>query len=250
MLGFIHVAVVVLSLLSVGQTAPVTSCETLIQPLKINGREQLEGNWLHVAESTNSHQLELFTKKFQDSYWIKFTAANESDAVISTSSVKGFGVCISSMVTMILENNSLHPRNATWNNFDQAGVSPGVVVSMKLLETSCSDCLLIHTKLQIMLAKTFSHLLLLGKTRNVSTDHLKDFEKQAECLNLRQPYSLKPEEEPCPEPPAQDTEDLDLPRVFVDGQMTDVQNFPEKIFDYVGGRENITKLVAEVLNQD
>lgn len=41
MMGFIFVAVAVLSLLSAGQSAPVTDCETLIRPIEILGREQV-----------------------------------------------------------------------------------------------------------------------------------------------------------------------------------------------------------------
>ncbi len=41
MMRFIQVAVAVLSLFSVGRSAPVTSCESLIQPLEINGTEQV-----------------------------------------------------------------------------------------------------------------------------------------------------------------------------------------------------------------
>ncbi len=40
-MAFIHVAVVVLSLLSAGQSAPVTGCESLIQPAEIQGRDQV-----------------------------------------------------------------------------------------------------------------------------------------------------------------------------------------------------------------
>lgn len=40
-MGFIHVAVVALSLMSAGQSAPVTDCESLIQPAEIQGRDQV-----------------------------------------------------------------------------------------------------------------------------------------------------------------------------------------------------------------
>lgn len=40
-MGFVYVAVAALSLLSVGQSAPVTSCESLIQTVEIQGREQV-----------------------------------------------------------------------------------------------------------------------------------------------------------------------------------------------------------------
>lgn len=62
-MGFIHVAVAVLSLLSGGQSAPVTSCENLIQPIQIQGRDQVKrfhvtchsrARFLHVGSSSKS----------------------------------------------------------------------------------------------------------------------------------------------------------------------------------------------------
>lgn len=38
---FIHIVVAVLGLLSTGHSAPVTSCESLIQPIEIQGRDQV-----------------------------------------------------------------------------------------------------------------------------------------------------------------------------------------------------------------
>lgn len=110
----IHVAVVVFSLLSGGQSAPVTGCETLTQPIEIKGRDQVRnfhvtclyhslpacwslfvilcnwgrhrlfqllGKWMFVAESTNIIGSKLLTKMFVESAWARISAANESDAI-------------------------------------------------------------------------------------------------------------------------------------------------------------------------
>lgn len=42
MMEFVHVVLAVLSLLSVGHSAPATNCESLTQPLEIQGRDQVK----------------------------------------------------------------------------------------------------------------------------------------------------------------------------------------------------------------
>ncbi|KAM7394167.1 hypothetical protein PAMP_020984 [Pampus punctatissimus] len=77
MMGFVRVAVAVLSLLSVGQSAPVTNCESLIQQAEIQGRDQLLGKWIYLAESTNIAGAKIVTKMFVETVWGTITAANE-----------------------------------------------------------------------------------------------------------------------------------------------------------------------------
>ncbi|XP_031141908.1 uncharacterized protein LOC116040573 isoform X4 [Sander lucioperca] len=107
MMNFIHVAVAVLSLLSIGQSAPVSSCESLIKPIEINGTEKLLGKWTYIAESTTIPASKLLTKMFVDSARVKITAAEESDAINVFQSHKMFGRCFTLTTKMTLENSTL-----------------------------------------------------------------------------------------------------------------------------------------------
>ncbi|XP_045903695.1 uncharacterized protein LOC123969949 [Micropterus dolomieu] len=235
MTGFIRVAVAVLSLLSVGQSAPVSSCESLIQPLEIQGREQLLGKWMHVAESTEDHNVGVVLKTFRESHSLKITAATESDAVALMGTVKAFGYCVTNTVKMTLGNSTLQPRTIN--------ISPTV----NLLKTGCSDCLLLQFYYQ-MTGRNLKVLQLLSKRQTVTAAELEEFKKQAECLNFAQPFSLDQDEGVCPEP--QETEIIDVPRYFVNGQMSNLTNATEEITKSVGGAENFLKMVSDVLSKN
>ncbi|XP_022614398.1 uncharacterized protein LOC111231542 isoform X2 [Seriola dumerili] len=107
MMGFLYVAVAVLSLLSVGQSAPVTDCESLVRPLEIQGRDKLLGKWMYIAESTNVTGSKLLTKMAVESSWGRITAANESDAIDHYQAQKMFGQCFTLRTKLTLRNSTL-----------------------------------------------------------------------------------------------------------------------------------------------
>lgn len=118
-MGFIYVAVAVLSLLCGGQSAPANGCDSLTRQIEIQGREQVRhfffcltfllhalsppqnclmwplssctaegetvfqllGKWIILAESLNVPGSRLLTEALVDSSWVKVTAANESNSV-------------------------------------------------------------------------------------------------------------------------------------------------------------------------
>ncbi|CAB1439917.1 unnamed protein product [Pleuronectes platessa] len=184
MMEVVYVAVAALSLLSVGQSAPVMSCETLIQPLVIPGRDQLLGKWVFVAESTTIPGSRLLTNLLADSAWSKMTAANEIDAMDLYQVQKIIGRCYSLKTELTLHNSTLtmeHPY-------------PAAVI---LLSTGCSDCLVLYSR--ITLGSAFSGLQLLSRRRGVSVAEKQEFLKQVECLNLPAPAFLDPEKGLCPD---------------------------------------------------
>ncbi|KAM3623740.1 uncharacterized protein V6R79_015141 [Siganus canaliculatus] len=204
-MGRIHVAMILLSLLSSGLSAPATDCETLIQPLEISGPEQLLGKWLHVGESTDNEAAEMHIKSLQGySYWLKISAANETDTLILTSRRKVVDDCVSSTVKTTLQNNTLSPSTANATLTTVYNSSP--IQSMELLKTSCPDCLVLLTQMQDENGEKITVLQLLGKTRtDVARDSLLEFIQQARCLNLRTPYGLHPDIAPCPDPSSENT---------------------------------------------
>ncbi|XP_040891416.1 uncharacterized protein LOC121180250 [Toxotes jaculatrix] len=231
MMGVVYVVVAMFSLLSVGQSAPVTSCESLIQPLQIQGRDQLLGKWTYLAESTDITGSKLLTKMFVESVWGKFTAANESDAMNLYQSQKMFGRCFSVTFKLTLKDNTIYmeqPYNA----------------SATLLNTGCSDCLVFYSKYNTG-SGTYSGLQFLSRRNKVSDAELQEFVKQAQCLNLPSPAILDPEKGLCPdESSTQDTETVDLTSVMTDINMDEVFNIFDKIMNSQSGMKTLLKLIT------
>ncbi|XP_034543204.1 uncharacterized protein LOC117815548 [Notolabrus celidotus] len=240
----IYISLAVLSLLSVVQTAPLSSCESLIQPLAIQGPEQLLGKWMRVALSSNYENTELITKTFQDSYWMRLSADNESDAIDLMGVVKTFGVCLTQTAKMNLVNNTLQP---IINETLKPG-SPGpllVSVSINLLKTGCSDCLLFLTRNHLV-GHTIEILFLMSKRQTVTAAELEELKKQAECLNLPEPFSLDFERGICPDPQSPEADVIDMTQLL-NADKSEQQNIAEKIFDGAGGFDNYVKMATDIL---
>ncbi|XP_059197230.1 uncharacterized protein LOC131977794 isoform X2 [Centropristis striata] len=210
---FIHVAVAVLSLLSVGQSAPVSSCESLIQPREINGTEQLLGTWTHIAEATNVPLSKFLTDLLLESSRVKVTAANESDTMNLFLSQKSLGRCFSFTYKATLEQNTLtsaHP----------------LPLSAALLSTGCSDCNVFYTNFTIG-GRTFNSVQLTSRRDKVAAAELEEFTKQVECLNLPAPAIMDPEKGFCSD------EVTDLTQFLTD-MGSDVQRLLDGIINSLG----------------
>ncbi|XP_060944719.1 uncharacterized protein LOC133021762 [Limanda limanda] len=228
MMEVVYVAVAALSLLSVGQSAPVTSCGTLIQPVVIQGRDQLLGKWIYIAESTTVPGSRLLTNLFGESAWAKNKAANESDAIDHYHVQKSFGRCYSVRSNLTLQNSTLYMEHP----YSAAGT---------LLNTGCDDCLVLYSRMT--LGKTvFSGLQLLSKRRGVSVAEKQEFLKQVECLNLPQPAFLDPEKGLCPDDslsPESETTDLT-------SDMNDMMStFSSRLGDLTSGLDTLIKLISK-----
>ncbi|TDH16125.1 hypothetical protein EPR50_G00016420 [Perca flavescens] len=231
-MNFIHVAVAVLSLLSIGQSAPVSSCESLIKPIEINGTEKLLGSWTFIGESTNMPASKLLTKMFVESARVKITAAE--DAINVFQSQKMFGRCFTFLTTtMILENSTLsivQPLNG----------------SEVLLTTGCPDCLATYGKYNIG-GRTYSGLQLLSRRNKVTAAELEEFTKQVECLNLPPPAFLDPEKGFCPdESHSQETEVIDLTNLMND-LGSEVFSHIDRIINSEGGMQALFKMISNGL---
>ncbi|XP_071359819.1 uncharacterized protein [Trachinotus anak] len=230
MMGSLYVAVAVLSLLSVGQSAPVTSCDSLIQPFEIQGRDQLLGRWTYIAESTNITGSKLLTKMFVESAWSRITAANESDAVNHYQAQKMFGRCFTLSIKLTLKNSTLsmeQPYTAFAN----------------LLSTGCADCLVLYSKFTSG-GNMYSGVQLLSRRNKVSYAEQQEFMKQVECLNLPPPAILDPEKGFCPdESPSEDTETIDLTNVF-NNMGSEVAYLFDKLMSSADGLNKLVKLIS------
>ncbi|XP_059197236.1 uncharacterized protein LOC131977794 isoform X3 [Centropristis striata] len=182
---FIHVAVAVLSLLSVGQSAPVSSCESLIQPREINGTEQLLGTWTYIAEATNIPSSTLLTEMFVESWRVKVTAANESDTMNFSQAKKMLGRCFTLTYKATLEKNTL-----------TSVIGHPLPFSTALLSTGCPDCNVFYTNVTIG-GRTVHSAKLISRRDKVAAAELEEFTKQVECLNLPAPAIMDPEKGFC-----------------------------------------------------
>ncbi|KAM3624280.1 uncharacterized protein V6R79_021442 [Siganus canaliculatus] len=198
MMGFVHAALVVLCFLSGAHSVPVTKCENLTRPIQIQGREQLLGKWIHIAESTNLVGSKLLTKAFVDSSWMKFSAGKESDDLDAIQVQKMFGSCftVTSKVTVV--NSTLYTAQP-------------MITTEVLLNTSCTDCIVVYTVGDSVL----KGVQLLSRRTHVTAAELEEFKKQVQCLNLPSPAILNPDKGLCPEQSlSQDTEVTDLTGVM------------------------------------
>ncbi|KAF0037485.1 hypothetical protein F2P81_010359 [Scophthalmus maximus] len=119
--------------------------------------------------------------------------------------------------------------------------------SATLLNTGCTDCLVIHSQYTIG-GSAFTGLQLLSRRNKVSAAEREEFMKQVDCLNLPAPAFLDPEKDVCPEPPP--FEEIDNINFFIDGQRSDIENIMERILSSVGGTENFLKMISEEPSTD
>ncbi|XP_074486370.1 uncharacterized protein LOC141764761 [Sebastes fasciatus] len=228
---FIHAAVVVLSLLSVGQSAPVIDCERLVQPLEFTGREQLLGKWTYIAEATNIPASQLLTKMLVDSARAKITAAaNESDVIIVLQTQKMFGRCFTVTSKMTVGNSTLSK--------DKPVIGSGV-----LLTTSCPDCTVYYLNYTIG-GRSYRGIQLMSRRDKLTAAELQEFTKQVECVNLPAPAILDPEKGFCPdESPSQETEVIDLTK-FMNDPSSEFNSFFDSIMNTEGGLQKLIKMLS------
>ncbi|XP_073323918.1 uncharacterized protein [Pagrus major] len=228
MMGFVHVAVAVLSLLSVGQSAPVNNCESLTKLIEIQS-DQLLGKWMVLAESTNIPGSKKLTKMFVESSWVKITASNESGVMDVFQSQKMFDTCFTISATMKLENGTL-------------SMEKPAKASEVLLKTSCPDCLVISAN-YTMGQNTFGALQLLSKRAKVTAAELEEFAKQVECTGLPPPAFLDPEKGVCPDDSSsQETETTDLTDVMTD--IPEVFDQLQKLINTEGGMNELINIIS------
>lgn len=118
MMESLHVAVAVLSLLSLGQTAPTTNCESLTQQIQMPGRDQVRsseglqvflylqgwckqprihvshhvsqllGRWNYIAESTDMRGSKELLEMSRGTVWLNYVAATEENIMIGSMHLK------------------------------------------------------------------------------------------------------------------------------------------------------------------
>ncbi|XP_036962811.1 uncharacterized protein LOC119024290 [Acanthopagrus latus] len=175
--------VVLLSLLSRGRSAPLSSCESLIKPITISKDEML-GKWLYIGGSSNlpgSRSL----GHLMTSVWLDVTATAESNILSLFQTHRIHGKCSSLIYNVTFENNAMV-------------IEQPFYLKEVYLPTDCADCLVAHEEITSG-EDTFTSVMLFSKTNNVSPAALEMFRNQVECFQMPSAIMMNPNAEICPD---------------------------------------------------
>ncbi|RVE76427.1 hypothetical protein OJAV_G00007700 [Oryzias javanicus] len=178
------VAVVWLSLLSLGGSASESSrCDVLLKPITISNEEML-GRWLYVGGSSNipgSRSL----AHMMTSVWLNLTATAKSNVLNLVQTQRMVGQCSSIAYDVIFENSTMV-------------IEKPFYLKEVYLPTECSDCLVAAEDI-VSGTDEFTSLLMFSRSRNVPPAALEMLRDQAECLQMVPPIILDPNSEMCPD---------------------------------------------------
>ncbi|XP_029007508.1 uncharacterized protein LOC114856059 [Betta splendens] len=167
------VAVVVLSLTSVCQSAPLT-CEQLNKPL--DKSPDLSGRWYMIALSSDVCLIpSLLNALFWPSLVIDFKEQDTPNLYNANVTFNMHDFCDSKVETFFLKSSSL---------FDVDSNNSPTGEPDTLLHTGCPDCLVIKGNDGINLLMYFS------RRKTVTDAELKEFETQSECMGWFKPEVL------------------------------------------------------------
>ncbi|CAL1601525.1 unnamed protein product [Knipowitschia caucasica] len=178
-----RIAVVILSILSLGQCAPLDNCETLLTPKSIS-RDEMLGKWMYIGGTSDlpgSRSLvHLLT-----SAWIDTRPTPQSNILELIQAQRIYGKCTTLKYNVTFENNILlieHP----------------FYLKEVYLSTECGDCLVAYETVETD-DDAFQSLLLFSKSRTVPPAAVEMLKKQAACLKMPSLLMIDPNNEICPE---------------------------------------------------
>ncbi|KAK2816953.1 hypothetical protein Q5P01_025144 [Channa striata] len=175
--------IVFLSLLSLGNSAPVNGCDHLVKPITVS-KEDMLGRWLYVGGSSDlpgSRSLGRLLK----SVWLDVTATAQRNTLNLIQAQRIYGECSSLTYNVTFENSTMI-------------IEQPFYLKEVYLTTDCSNCLVVHE--EVTSGKDhFTSLLLFSRNKTVSSDVQETFKKQAECLQMSSPIMMDPNYEMCPD---------------------------------------------------
>ena len=167
MMKTLCVAVVVLSLASVCQPAPL-ACEKLLKP--VDKGPDFSGRWHYIAVASEPCLDPLLLNVFKwSSVAVDVSSKDMSNIYNASLKVKIFGYCLNESAEFLYENNTIFNVDSRDESTDTLPV---------LLQSGCPDCIAVKKK---DIINTF---LLLSKRKTVTSAELKEFETQTQCLGL------------------------------------------------------------------
>ncbi|KAA8594901.1 uncharacterized protein LOC116706923 [Etheostoma spectabile] len=175
--------VVLLSLLSLGHSAPLSSCDSLLKPITVSNEDML-GKWLYIGGSSDlpgSRSLGYL----MTSAWLDVTATTQSNILNLIQTQRIYGKCSSLTYNVIFENSTML-------------IEQPFYLREVYLTTDCSDCLVVHETVNSG-KDTFTSLLLFSRRQSVSPAVVETFKTQAECLQMLSPIMIDTNYEICPD---------------------------------------------------
>ncbi|KAK9540113.1 hypothetical protein VZT92_002582 [Zoarces viviparus] len=176
-------AVVVLSLLSVGLSAPLSGCDGLVKPITVSN-EYMLGRWLYIGGSSDlpgSRSL----GHLMTSVWLDVTTTAQSNVLNLLQTQKIYGKCSSLTYNVNFENSTML-------------IEQPFYLKEVYLPTDCSHCLVAYEEV-VSGKDTFTSFLLFSRNQSVSPAVVETFRMQAECLHMPSPIMINTDYEICPD---------------------------------------------------
>ncbi|XP_012709330.3 uncharacterized protein LOC105918728 [Fundulus heteroclitus] len=168
----------VLSFVSVGQSVPLT-CDRLAKP--VENAPDMSGRWQIIAISTKvCLPTVLLNSILWPSFAIDVTSKGTPNLYSGMFRIKTYGFCMNETEDFLQDNNKLFDVNRE----NAATGSPDI-----LLQTSCSDCIVVKS------TDVLNTLLLLSRRTTISEDELREFETQAQCVQFSKPLVLNADQD-------------------------------------------------------
>ncbi|CAJ1052220.1 uncharacterized protein LOC117816507 [Xyrichtys novacula] len=173
--------VVLLSLFSVGLSAPLTSCESLLKPITIT-REEILGRWMYIGGSSNIPGSRSVAH-LMTSVWVDLSATSQENVLSLLQSQKIYGDCSSFLYNVTFQNSVML-------------IEEPFFLKEVYLPTECPDCLLAIEDI-VSGTDNFRSLLLFSRSKSVPPAMIEMLKRQAVCLQMPSPIIMKTDEEPC-----------------------------------------------------
>ncbi|XP_012706814.2 uncharacterized protein LOC105916747 [Fundulus heteroclitus] len=176
-------AVVLLSLLSLGLSAPQSGCDALLKPITVSTEEML-GRLYFIGGSSDipgSRSL----AHLMTSAWLDMTVTSKSNVLNIVQTQRILGECSSLAYDVIFENSTML-------------IEQPFYLKEVYLSTECADCLVAKEDV-IAGNDNFTSLLMFSKSRSVSPAAVELLKKQAECLLMPTPIMSNSNSEICPD---------------------------------------------------
>ncbi|XP_034544695.1 uncharacterized protein LOC117816507 [Notolabrus celidotus] len=176
-------AVVLLSLFSLGLSAPQTSCEGLVNPITIS-KEEMLGRWVYNGGSSDipgSRSL----ARLMTSVWLDITPTSQENVLNILQTQKIYIACSSLTYNMTFENSIMLMEQPFY-------------LKEVYLPTECPGCLLAYEEI-ISGNDNFKSLLLFSGNNSVPPAAVEMLKRQAVCLQMPSPLMINTNEDSCPD---------------------------------------------------
>ncbi|CDQ77430.1 unnamed protein product [Oncorhynchus mykiss] len=162
-----------LALLSVGTAAPAPEdCGHLVKLLAQEDQHTIFGKWIFIEGFSNHEMFNALLRKTNSS-WIEILPTSHTETVLLNQGNLIDGKCLDSSANMTFSKN-------IWQ------ISQNNITATGHFLLSCPDCLVMDLN-STMDEVHIRSLYIFGKSRTLPEADLKQFQKQAECLQYPQP---------------------------------------------------------------